>query len=226
MIKRYKGVWLWVWVFLMVAGCAAIQNIPDVTRSRAQRIEYPTLQPIVIQNLSPTLMPTAKYLEQNPLPTPEYATHFTRITNYSGFVESGYCAVVFGINEVPLGERGYNAEQFDQHLSTSIHISIDNIPVPDGNVDIVNGITFQGVLDEDGRIVGSVGGPLDVCAYVTSLAPGLHLATVQFTTAGGTSYSYTWTFLMDDRTPPPTPLSGLPTPVVLPSFNPSPTAAP
>jgi hypothetical protein len=86
--------------------------------------------------------------------------------------------------------------------------------------------TLTQVMDEDGNVLASYGGPATACWHV-ELDPGTHEAEFQFWHTSSVVESYRWYFALTEGTPEPSP-TPVPTatPAPLPTIWPLPTAEP
>lgn len=149
-------------------------------------------------SLDPALLPTAEYLEQNPLPTPPFM-----IGSYPGAMIDGSpakCLAIF---------------QSDLHSDTLAQVRIDTksaekVEIWDSGQAVV--IDFPNVYSSH----------RDFCFAISNLSVGLHLGNIEFIAATGEKHHYLWSFHISehDLNPNPAPLL---TPVVLPSLTPAST---
>jgi hypothetical protein len=168
------------------------------------------------QSLDPALLPTAEYLEQNPVPAPEF---FIKPADFSARPNC------FEIDGTALWEVG-DLEPSEQNLSDYVanfrkhfQITIDDIAVPDEKLEIEMHLAPAYVFDNHHNIIGRAA-YWPICFGMEYLSNGLHIASVETTTTSGIKHSYSWAFRVTNTTPE------VPTIVVLSSLTPSGTTEP
>jgi hypothetical protein len=145
------------------------------------------------QSLDPALVATAEYLEQNPLPTPEFLVSYPSTSND---------ALCIGIDQGVLGE------------DTDAEIHFDN-----QEVEILR-VWIGGSLIRDNGNGHSASKTF--CFSRPNLPIGLYIGTVKLTSVSGAIYFFSWAFRLgeiDSLTIP----AEMPTLAILPSLTPSST---
>lgn len=132
---------------------------------------------------------TAVDLWNAPLALPDVITHVP-VEYASG---ERFC---IGVDTFRLWEP--NSFDVYEAVSRSISLTIDNELVPRQDITVFQFTTLIGRFDEQGNLLGSHGGSIEICVAPVNLPVGLHVATASFTSNGGTSYAFQWAFRMTD----------------------------
>jgi len=132
---------------------------------------------MVQTSLSPTIKPTAIYLENNPEPTPGFVR---RLSIVASDIYSLGCHG-FPLNEgvhIEFDKSGFDSSQFS---SDTLNVMIDSNPVSK---------TGMCIYDTDSN-------SWVVILDTSRLAAGLHIASMNITTNSGKDYPINWTFRVE-----------------------------
>jgi hypothetical protein len=157
-------------LIVVCAACASAQSLDD-----------------------PALVATAEYLEQNPLPTPEFLVAYPSTSNDS---------LCIGINQGVLGEDTDAEIFFDNQSVEILRVWVGGSLILDGGRGYSANKTF--------------------CFSRPNLSVGSHIGTVKLTTVSGAVYFYSWVFRLDEIDSVTVPVE-LPTLAALPTLTPSPS---
>ena len=92
---------------------------------------------------------------------------------------------------------------FEEDVKNEIHNSIVDtakLTINGKIIDIDRFISydsFMHVLDDNGNIIGSYGGPTAVCFSVEDLVIGLNHSSIEFESPSGSAYSFQWITKLD-----------------------------
>lgn len=123
--------------------------------------------------LAPALMPTAEYLERNPIRRPVFI--------------SGADSRPNNRNEMCLGMVINTISALNGRATVDARVTVDLYA---GHTVAIDGYTALGSL------LGSVTHQ-GACFDVSNLSAGLHLASVELTTRDGIEHTYTWAFRIE-----------------------------
>jgi hypothetical protein len=158
------------------------------------------------QSLDPSLVPKAEYLEQNPLPLPDF---FTRTTGQYQGAES------FEIDGKALWEPGDSSpagnDSYSSEFTSRLKITIDGKAVPEEKLMIRMHLAPDYVFNKDGTIIGMAAYWL-IDISTDYLSSGLHIAMVSVITTSGKLHSYTWAFRVKESLTSTPAISPAPTP--------------
>ena len=154
----------------------------------------------IVRPLSPSmialnpLIPTAEYLEQNPLPTPEFISELSFISN--GFAEfsKSFCA------EIDQSHFWVRYSDFPDHQASVIGIQVYVDGDPLTSADMIYSIPLVSITtveDEFGNEVGWYPSPYTLCFNVGNQSNGLHIAVLEVNGLSGVSQSHTWAFRIE-----------------------------
>jgi hypothetical protein len=149
---------------------------PDLTR----HIKYPLL----------TLTPTSS----QSTPTPSKFAVRVIPSDWNLRFSEGMC---IDLEPKDFWEKNNTASKLVTHLKSSIEIVVDNKHVENSDIYFQTLAALQGVGDENGNSIGSVGGSITACFNTAMFENGTHKASVQTTTLSGIPYTYSWDFKID-----------------------------
>jgi hypothetical protein len=144
-------------------------------------------------------MATAEYLEQNPLPTPEFWDGVSWGTMIDGSPDN--CVSI---------------KQFVLHSDTTARLTIDG----KASVEVESWFYTGARLDAPTPYAGYK----SYCFSIEDFSVGLHLAAIEVSTTSGEQYLYKWALRISEEMLTPEPLQ-LPTLAPLPSLTPSPATS-
>lgn len=187
MLRNKRWVWAALAVFLL-AGVALLVSVVTAPRS-----------------ISAALLPTAEYLEQNPLPTPEFISKWSNKGN----------RLWVDVSQRPFARVELSVDEVRRHIIEREQLTIDGSMIrPTGN--IFSYLTLS--CANSACYGGAITFPFDI-GYLSS---GLHLAEFTITDLDGVEHSYTWAFRYDANFPTSDP-AALPTLMILPTKTPTAT---
>lgn len=98
-------------------------------------------------------------------------------------------------------EPGDNADELDQHLLSSFQIRVD-----DRLINVRTVVSLDGPLvtryDNEGNILGTYGGGMSACFFISDLTEGIHTITLEASTTSSNRHSQTWQFEVHAEGPP------------------------
>jgi hypothetical protein len=154
------------------------------------------------RSITPALLPTAEYLEQNPAPTPEFITQ----------VFNGANRVCAEVSQRFFAKVGISIEELHQHIEKNEQFRLDGTQVQP-----VSASVWLTANLEDGKVYG---GEIYFCVDTGNLSPGLHLASITVPDLDGIEHTHSWAFRYDPNSPTSDP-NILPTLMPLPTLTPT-----
>ena len=144
-------------VLLLIAFASIV--IRDITHSLSHLTPY--------GELAPALMPTAEYLERNPIEQPRFI------------------------------RRADSRPDEDNEICVTMTLSTLPSNTPSAEVDLFEGKNFyiDGYL-AGGDMIGTIQ-VLGLCVDVSGLSARLHLGSVDVTTRDGVEHTYSWAFRIE-----------------------------
>ncbi|MEO8607743.1 MAG: hypothetical protein ABI690_07685 [Chloroflexota bacterium] len=129
------------------------------------------------------LIPTAKYLAQNPIPLPNFVAGIdpapgTVVTPSSEICVTLYTGAIF--------EKGDTAESLQKQMRTTTQFLINNQNLPPH---VFVRYMIPAIL---GEIIDGVGTGWITFCFTPDLARGSHLVTVNTVSSSGKLYAYSW----------------------------------
>jgi hypothetical protein len=145
------------------------------------------------QSLDPALVPTAEYLEQNPLPTPE---SLFQLRPSSSFSLTSYGSICLKINQQPFWIPSDSDIEI-QPVIVSFRTTVDGSISPTAYA-LLPFSYIEHITDEHDQEIGWYPSDFEYCFEVGGLDVGLHIASIDMIGLTGKTTSYTWAFRIEE----------------------------